>query len=44
MYKNADGAWKTSAQLLPLWIHNAEESLAEAIEENRKINTEKKKN
>ena len=21
MYKNAEGMWKTSAQLLPLWIH-----------------------
>jgi hypothetical protein len=36
MYRNADGQWKTAAQLLPLWIHNAEESLAEAIEEHKK--------
>lgn len=43
MYKNADGEWKTSAQLLPLWIHNAEASLAEAIEENKKLNVEGKR-
>lgn len=33
MYKNADGYWKTAAQSLPLWIHNAEDVLNEAIEE-----------
>ena len=43
MYKNAEGNWKTSAQLLPLWIHDAETSLAEAIEENRKNELTRKK-
>lgn len=35
MYKNADGEWKTAAQVLPLWIHDAEPALANAIEENK---------
>jgi hypothetical protein len=43
MFRNADGQWKTSAQLLPLWIHDAEISLAEAIEENKKNEVPKKK-
>ncbi|GAC1422511.1 MAG: hypothetical protein NVS9B7_10830 [Flavisolibacter sp.] len=43
MYKNADGNWKTAAQLLPMWIHDAEVSLAEAIEENKINETVKKK-
>ena len=36
MYKNAEGKWKTSAQKLPLWVHNAELILSDAIEENSK--------
>ena len=32
MYRDANGKWKTSAQKLPLWIHNAELLLSEAIE------------
>ena len=32
MYRDANGNWKTSAQKLPLWIHNAELLLGEAIE------------
>ena len=36
MYKNAEGQWKTAAQLLPLWVHEAETLLADAIEENKK--------
>lgn len=32
MYRNAEGKWKTSAQKLPLWIHNAELILGDAIE------------
>lgn len=36
MYKNAEGKWRTSAQKLPLWIHNAELILSDAIEENMK--------
>lgn len=31
MYKNADGKWKTSASVLPLWIHNAEDLLNDVI-------------
>jgi hypothetical protein len=33
MYKDAEGQWKTSASVLPLWIHNAESILSEAIME-----------
>ena len=36
MYKNTEGQWKTAAQLLPLWVNEAENALADAIEENRK--------
>ena len=43
MYKNSEGHWKTAAQLLPLWIHDAENILAEAIEENRKNELTRKK-
>jgi hypothetical protein len=43
MFKNGEGQWKTSAQLLPLWIHDAENSLAEAIEENRKNELSRKR-
>ena len=32
MYRDAEGKWKTSAQKLPLWIHNAEDILGEVIE------------
>ena len=35
MYRNAEGKWKTSAQILPIWIHNAENALGIAIEEFR---------
>ena len=34
LYKNAEGSWKIAAQLMPLWVHESEQSLAEAIEEN----------
>jgi uridine kinase len=43
MYKNAESEWKTAAQLLPLWVHEAETMLAEAIEENRKNEVMKKR-
>jgi hypothetical protein len=43
MYKNADGQWKTAAQLLPMWIHDAEIALADAIEENRKNEPSRRK-
>lgn len=36
MYKNVDGNWKTTAQKLPLWIHNSEDILGNAIEEELK--------
>jgi hypothetical protein len=36
MYKNASGRWQTSAQSLPIWIHNAEEILGNVIEEESK--------
>ena len=36
MYKNADSEWKIAANLMPLWVHDAEAALAEAIEENMK--------
>ena len=35
IYKNADAEWKIAAQLMPMWVHNAENDLAQAIEENR---------
>jgi hypothetical protein len=34
MYKNEESQWRTGAQLLPVWVHDAETALAEAIEEN----------
>src|SRR5690349_21183014 len=34
IYRNADAAWKVAAQLMPMWVHNAEQELATAIEEN----------
>lgn len=36
LYRNADAEWKISAMLMPLWVHDTEVQLAEAIEENRK--------
>jgi len=35
IYKNADAEWKVAAQLMPMWVHNAEMELASAIEENK---------
>lgn len=32
--KDADGEWKIAAQRMPLWVHDAEQHLAKAIEEN----------
>lgn len=34
IYRNADTEWKIAAQLMPLWVHNAEAELAIAIKEN----------
>jgi hypothetical protein len=42
-YKNALGEWKISAQLMPLWIHDTETELGQAIEENRGQEITKKK-
>lgn len=36
MYRDAEGKWKTSAQKLPIWIHNAELVLGEVIENHLK--------
>jgi hypothetical protein len=36
MYRDAEGKWKTSAQKLPLWIHNAELILGSAIDDYSK--------
>jgi hypothetical protein len=33
MHKDAEGKWKTSASVLPLWIHNAEDALGNIITE-----------
>jgi hypothetical protein len=43
MYKNADNEWKVAAQLMPMWVHNAETDLANAIEENMKEELVRKK-
>jgi hypothetical protein len=38
IYRNADAEWKVAAQLVPLWVHNAELELATAIIENNEKN------
>lgn len=43
MYKNTEEGWKTSAQLLPPWVHDVELALGEAIEENKKSETARKR-
>lgn len=35
IYRNADAEWKVAAQLMPMWVHNAEQDLATAIEEHK---------
>jgi len=35
IYRNADSEWKIAAQLMPMWIHEAEYVLGEAIRENK---------
>jgi hypothetical protein len=42
IYKNADAEWKVAAQLMPIWVHNAEPDLAVAIEENNESQLTKK--
>ena len=34
IFKDSNNQWKIAAQLMPLWIHDTEAVLAEAIEEN----------
>ena len=43
MYRTEEGQWKTTNQLMPVWIHDAENSLADAIEENRKSELARKR-
>jgi hypothetical protein len=42
IYRNADGEWKVAAQLMPIWVHNAEQELAIAIEENNESHVARK--
>ena len=42
IYKNSSGEWKVAAQLMPMWVHNAELDLAKAIEENKETQLIKK--
>lgn len=42
LYKNADSEWKVAAQLMPLWVHDAESDLGNAIEENMQTELIKK--
>jgi hypothetical protein len=43
MYKNADNEWKIAAQLMPMWIHESESQLGEAIDANRESEVPRKK-
>lgn len=43
IYKNSDAQWKVAAQLMPMWVHNAEQDLAIAIEENNENRVAKKR-
>ena len=43
IYRNADGNWRISAQLMPMWIHESETTLGEAIEEHKKSEMVKRK-
>lgn len=42
VYRNADAEWKVAAQLMPMWVHDAEAQLSIAIEENRQTQLTKK--
>lgn len=42
IYKNSEAQWKVAAQLMPIWVHNAEQDLAIAIEENHEHQMAKK--
>jgi len=43
LYKNADKEWKIAAQLMPMWVHDAEGDLANAIEENMREESVRRK-
>lgn len=42
VFRNADEQWKVAAQLMPMWVHEAETDLATAIVENKENETVKK--
>lgn len=42
IFRNANSEWKVAAQLMPMWIHDAEDDLAIAIEENHTKNMARK--
>ncbi len=35
VFRNAGDEWRVAAQLMPMWVHNAEGELATAIIENK---------
>ena len=42
IYQNVDAQWKVAAQLMPLWVHDAEIALGDAIKENNERELEKR--
>jgi len=40
--KNENAGWKLSEQLIPDWVHEAEQELAAAIEEHQEAETSRK--
>lgn len=42
IYQNVDAQWKVAAQLMPLWVHDAETALGDAIKENNERELEKR--
>jgi hypothetical protein len=42
IYRNAESEWKVAAQLMPIWVHNAEADLAIAIQENNEAKLTKR--
>jgi len=42
IFKNEQGEWKLSEQLIPGWVHEAEQDLAAAIEEHQEAEMTKK--
>jgi hypothetical protein len=43
MHLNPEGEWKTEDENLPLWVHNAETFLADAIKEHHDTREPKKR-